>query len=440
MNGNGEPSGSLPATTEPRKFLFVSRDGSILDVAWAVAAEGNAVKLYIEKESEKEVGDGFVEKVEEWQSHADGADIIVFDHVGSGADVEQLRARGKKVIGGTQYTDRLENDRSFGQEELRRHGVRILHYQEFTEFSVAIEYVRQHPGKYVIKPSGGIQDFKQLIFVGNEDDGSDVIRVLRAYERTWGDDIKIFQLQKRVTGVEISIAAFFNGSKFLMPINVTFEHKKLFPGELGVSTGEMGTSMFWTNRSPIFEATLRKMEGTLAQEGYVGCIDINCIVNGNGIYPLEFTCRFGYPQVSIQRAGIIDPISTVLIGIAHGRDFAIRTKRGFQVGALVVVPPFPYEDLPTFQAFSENAVIVFKKESREGVHVQDIQLVNGEWLITGSMGIALVITGTGSTMRDAQKQMYSRIQNVLIPNMYYRKDIGDRWTEDSDKLWAWGYL
>jgi phosphoribosylamine--glycine ligase len=24
--------------------------------------------------------------------------------------------------------------------------------------------------------------------------------------------------------------------------------------------------------------------------------------------------------------------------------------------------------------------------------------------------------------------------------MYYRKDIGDRWYEDSDKLHNWGYL
>ncbi len=28
----------------------------------------------------------------------------------------------------------------------------------------------------------------------------------------------------------------------------------------------------------------------------------------------------------------------------------------------------------------------------------------------------------------------------MIPNMYYRKDIGDRWYEDSDRLHAWGYL
>jgi phosphoribosylamine--glycine ligase len=43
-------------------------------------------------------------------------------------------------------------------------------------------------------------------------------------------------------------------------------------------------------------------------------------------------------------------------------------------------------------------------------------------------------------MKQAQAQAYSRIKNVLIPNMYYRTDIGDRWGEDSDKLHNWGYL
>jgi len=33
-------------------------------------------------------------------------------------------------------------------------------------------------------------------------------------------------------------------------------------------------------------------------------------------------------------------------------------------------------------------------------------------------------------MKAAQKQAYNRIDNIMIPNMYYRKDIGDRWFED----------
>jgi phosphoribosylamine--glycine ligase len=60
--------------------------------------------------------------------------------------------------------------------------------------------------------------------------------------------------------------------------------------------------------------------------------------------------------------------------------------------------------------------------------------------VTGDHGIALIIVGTGSTMKQAQQQVYHRIQNILIPNMFYRDDIGDRWFEDSDKLHNWGYL
>jgi len=52
----------------------------------------------------------------------------------------------------------------------------------------------------------------------------------------------------------------------------------------------------------------------------------------------------------------------------------------------------------------------------------------------------LIVIVLGQTMKQAQAQVYSRIKNIMIPNMYYRTDIGDRWAEDSDKLHNWGYL
>jgi hypothetical protein len=39
---------------------------------------------------------------------------------------------------------------------------------------------------------------------------------------------------------------------------------------------------------------------------------------------------------------------------------------------------------------------------------------------------------------QAQAQAYSRIRNIMIPDMYYRDDIGERWFEDHDKLHTWG--
>ena len=74
------------------------------------------------------------------------------------------------------------------------------------------------------------------------------------------------------------------------------------------------------------------------------------------------------------------------------------------------------------------------------MHIEDVKLVNKEWVVTGTSGVVLIVVGLGPTMRQAQRQAYNRIENIMIPNMYYRNDIGDRWLEDSDRLHNWGYL
>lgn len=425
---------------EPKNFLFVTLNCLAGDLAWQIAKEGHNVKFYTKDTDDKEVGDGFFPKVDDWEKEVEWADIIVFDDVlGQGAKAKKLRDQGKFVIGGTPYTDKLEDDRAFGQEELKKHGITIISYRDFTSFEDAINFVKENPGRYVIKPSGQAQNIKGLLFVGEEEDGKDVLQVLNDYNKAWAKKIPVFQLQKRIIGVEVAVGAFFNGKEFVYPINVNFEHKKLFPGDLGPSTGEMGTSMFFSGPNKIFNHTLKKMEPTLAEEGYVGYIDINCIVNGHGIYPLEFTARFGYPTISIQKEGMIMPIGGFLYELARGNNPKLKVRSGFQVGVRIVVPPFPFKDKETFNVKSKDSIIFFKRPT-EGVHIEDVKLVNGEWLVTGDSGVVLIVCGTGQTMKQAQNQAYHRIKNIIIPHMYYRKDIGDRWFEDSDKLHNWGYL
>jgi len=426
---------------ERKKFLFVSLSGLIGDIAWQIVKEGHDVRYYIEAVKERDIADGFVPKTDNWENEVDWADVIVFDDtLGQGDKAKALRARGKKVIGGTPYTDRLEDDRSFGQEELKRAGVSIIPYREFDSFDDAIAHVTANPDRYVIKPSGEAQNVKRRLFVGQEEDGQDVVRMLEAYKKAFSEEIKVFQLQRRVTGVEVAVGAFFNGREFVYPINVNFEHKKLFAGEIGPPTGEMGTSMFWSGPNRMFNMTLKKMEPMLRDEGFVGYIDVNCIVNGNGVYPLEFTSRFGYPTIMIQQEGMITPIGQFFHDLAAGTTNKFKTKSGFQIGVRIVVPPFPFDDDATFESFSREAVIVFKRGVPEEVHIEDVKQVNGQWLVAGTSGVVLVVVGLGQTMKQAQNQVYSKIRNILIPNMYYRTDIGDRWHEDSDKMHNWGYL
>jgi len=424
------------------KFLFVSYEGLIADVARQVVKEGHEARMWIQDPELQEIGDGFVPKTKDWKKELAWADVVVFDDVlgGMGKDAEELRRQGMQVVGGSSYSDRLEEDRAFGQQELKAAGVNIIPQENFTSFDQAIAYVQATPQRYVIKPSGEAQNIKRLLFVGEEEDGKDVVEVLKDYKQHLSATVKEFQLQRRIIGVEVAVGAFFTHGAFVTPVCVNFEHKKLFPGDIGPATGEMGTTMFWTAPNKLFNATLKKMEPRLAEHGYSSYIDINCIVNSNGIYPLEFTSRFGYPAINIQQEGLLTPIGEVLARLADGTLKQMRARTGFQVGVRIAVPPFPYRDIETFRAMSQDSVVLFKTPSRDGVHIEDLRLVKNEWRVTGTSGVAVVVCGTGSTMAQAQRQAYNRVKNVMIPYMYYRDDIGERWAEDSDRLHSWGYL
>src|SRR5271170_7863719 len=176
---------------EKKNFLFVSLTGLISDIAWQVSKEGHEVRCFIADKTERDIGDGFVAKTKDWEKDVDWADVIVFDDtLGQGEKAQALRKQGKRVIGGSAYSDRLEDDRSFGQEELKKAGVNIIPYKEFDSFDEAMEHVVKNPDRYVIKPSGEAQNVKRRLFVGEEEDGEDVIRMLEAYKKAFSDEIK----------------------------------------------------------------------------------------------------------------------------------------------------------------------------------------------------------------------------------------------------------
>ncbi|EMA22052.1 phosphoribosylglycinamide synthetase C domain-containing protein [Haloarcula marismortui] len=429
-------------------FLFCSLDAALIgDIAWQVTEEGHDVRYYIEANSDQEIADGFVPKTDDWRGDLDWADVVIFDDIWVGSDIgtgeiaRELRAEGHAVVGGTPNTDALEEDRGYAMEILEDHGVNTIEHHVFEDFDAGIQHVQENPAPYVIKPLGEVQNVKRLLYVGNEDDGSDIVDVLRAYKKAWGHRMKGFQLQRKVAGVEIAVCGFFNGDSFVEPINFNFEHKKLFPGNIGPSTGEMGTSMFWAGRNELFAETLGKVEGWLADEGYVGSIDINCIVNETGIYPLEFTPRFGYPTIALQEESFESETGQFFLDLAHGRDPDLEVHRGYQVAVRVVLPPFPFDDEETYDENSRNAAVVFESDSREGIHIEDAKRVDEQWRVAGESGMPLVVTGKGETMQAAREQAYKRVDAIRIPNRYYRDDIGERWIDgDGDRLQAWGYL
>src|SRR3989344_1493976 len=141
-NGNGNHQTS---TKFSKKFLFVSFESLSGDLAWQILKEGNEVKVYVKSEGDKDVYDGFLTKVSDWEEHIEWADVIVFDDVGFGKKADALRKKGKLVIGGSEYTDKLEENREFGQQEMKNAGLLVLPHWDFTDFGTAESFIKSNP-------------------------------------------------------------------------------------------------------------------------------------------------------------------------------------------------------------------------------------------------------------------------------------------------------
>src|SRR5260370_39264406 len=105
----------------------------------------------------KELGDqanGFVPNVSTPESSYDWSDLIVFPDGGYGQKAQELRKNGFTVWGGTSLTDKLESDRSFGQEAMKNAGIPIVPFREFKTLEEAIAYVQAHPMRYCVKLDG----------------------------------------------------------------------------------------------------------------------------------------------------------------------------------------------------------------------------------------------------------------------------------------------
>jgi len=431
------------------RILGVGETNDLGDMYLRLMAAGHEVRVFMGDENSRDVMQGMIDFVPDWRDslewvrEAGDEGIIVFETATLGDQQDSLRAAGYNVVGGSAVGDRLENDRKFGQQVLAGHGMQTAFSREFFSFDEGIAFIRSEPRRYVFKLNGA-NWLSARNYVGQMDDGRDVIALLTAARDRWSaEESASFLLMEFIDGVEVGVGAFFNGKKFLEPANLDWEHKRFFPGDIGELTGEMGTAVTYRGARRMFEATLSRLAPILEESGYCGYINLNTIVNEKGIWPLELTSRFGYPGFAILDSLHDDDWGTILYGLTRRNIDSIRTKDGFSVGVVLTVPPFPYSD--GYDELGRGTPICFREtlteEDRDSLHYGEVTMQDGELRTAGMIGYALVVTGIGATIEKARADAYDRVQKVVIPNGRYRQDIGVKLMErDWARLKALGWI
>lgn len=437
------------------RILGIGDWNDLGDLYLQLQREGHEVRVHIADPTAHDILDGLIQRVHDWRDHlgwireAGDDGVIVFETAHHGRLQDDLRAAGYQVIGGCEFGDRLEADRAFGQQIMRNAGMEVLPSWSFTDAQEAALFVVAHPARYVLKWDA-TADVVCSTYVGRAPDGADVTALLRmrAGRLSAGQKSDSPQsagrllLTLHVDGIEVGIGAYFNGQHFLTPACLDWEHKRFFPGGIGELTGEMGTVATYCGSQPLFERTLARFSSPLRAAGYVGYINLNTIIDERGIWPLEFTCRFGYPGFALLGTLQSDGWSDLFRRVLDPDAKTFSTAADYAVGVVITVPPFPYPD--GYERLSKGAPIIVldrQADDDDHLHLAEVASREGALVCAGQIGYPLVVTGTGRDAQSARDAAYARVQRVIIPDMRYRHDIGEAFiARDRQTLCAWGYL
>jgi phosphoribosylamine---glycine ligase len=432
------------------RILFVSKDLLGGDVATSLQKEGHEVKLYIDDPDRRDNLEGFISnKVTDWRtelSWVGKTGLIIFDDIGFGEEQDELRKEGYIVFGGSRIGEKLEKNRYYGQEIFRQHGINTVPLLDFTNIDHAIEFLKEHRGMWVIKQNGPEKEFN---YVGCLEDAGDTISVLENYKTTSKYEHEIISLHQRIFGVEIGVARYFNGNDWVGPIEISFENKRLFPGDIGPTTFEMGTLAWYDDdeNNKLFQETLAKLKPFLKEVDFRGDFSVNCIVNENGAFPTEATARFGCPIVHLQSEIHDSPWGEFLYAVAKGEPYDLKWKKGYGLVATIAAPPFPFhfKDHPVSSRGVLMVLGPIAERDINHLHFEEIsKTIRDEediYTITDNRGYILYVTAMGASVQEAQKLLYQRIGDIHIPKMMYRNDIGKRFIErDLKKLKEWEYI
>ncbi len=430
------------------KILFISKDLIAGDIARRLQNEGHEVKLFIEEHKAKQNLTNLVPKTDNWRKELKwvGKDgLIVFDDIGYGKIQDDLRKDGYSVFGGSELGERLELDREFGSEVFRECGMTIAELRDFNDIKEAVSFLSENQGPWVVKHN--THKFKNFTFIGSFDDNRDSIVFLKNLKIGGIFSSNRITLQKRIKGIEIGVGRFFNGKDWVGPIEMNVEHTKFFPGDLGPTTSEMGTLAWYDDNenNKIFQNTIAKLKDFLVKADYRGDVSINSIVNEDGVFPLEATMRFGSPIAHLQEQIHESDWGDFLKAIADGKSYDLKWNKGFGVVLMIASAPFPYTYELANVSLYNNYIYLnnLTKDEMNYVHFEEVSLKEGTqdtYYVSDVRGYLMYVTSVADTILEAQKKANDIASKIVIPNAFFRNDIGSEFNKNGiNMLKSWGY-
>jgi phosphoribosylamine--glycine ligase len=258
------------------------------------------------------------------------------------------------------------------------------------------------------------------------EDAEDMIRYFDYLKKELTGESIEFELQAYVEGIAVSTEAWCDGTRFVPPYNHTIEKKKFANDDLGPGTGCSG-NVVWTepNVCRVVRDGIGRAEAVVTQSGYIGAIDLNTIVNDEGVWGLEWTPRFGYDAISTFLRLYTGDLGKMLSDFSRSQwplEERLPVTEGRFAGSLrLTIPPAPDEQHPIGPGTPLRG---FTHDVLDSCYFYEVMVDHrGNFAHSGGFGTVASLTGVALSPRESLERPYTIAEKVKVPNKHYRTDL-----------------
>ena len=341
--------------------------------------------------------------------------------------VDDFEAHGIAAFGPNKAAAQIEGSKDFAKKLMARHNVPTASYKTFDALEPARAYVLEHGAPIVIK-ADGLAAGKGVTVAMDEQTAVDALDDIFVDHRFGQAGAKVV-IEEFLQGQEFSLMSFVSGTDFwVMPISQ--DHKRAHDGDTGPNTGGMGAYSpvpqisDETVQRAIDEIVRPTVEG-LAKEGtpFTGVLYAGLIDTATGPKVIEFNARFGDPETEVVLPRLTSDFGEAIWNILRHKSPTFTWKNnGVTLGVIIASEGYP-GTLVTGTPLPQIPV-----DENQGQHVYYAGVKSDEEsrkLLTSSGRVALVQVH-GNDVKDAQNNVYSILNKLNLPHMFFRHDIASK--------------
>lgn len=417
--------------------LMLSLEGDGIPIALRLAKERHKVDIFLKNQHYKECLKGYKNPtiLLKEPANIDAYDLVLADMVGLGELCDRYRQKGKIVLGGGVFNDKLELDRMYGSKVMSSlcKDVKEANSVKISTKEQLLAYLKKSVTAKVIKPLGNKS--VSLTLVSKDDSNIGLVSIAEKM----ADKLVPCMIQEKIKGLEISTEGWFNGERFVKPFNHTFERKRFLENDKGPQTGCMGNVVVLTQSDRLTKMVLEPLEPLLKKVKYCGPLDVNCIIANKQVYFLEFTARIGYDAIQAMAELIKMSLYDFFFHIAtKGEDLVEQQDFNYFKSMAVRLSMPPYPSKQEAEKWKGIRVLNISEGAAKHVWLADVMKEQGVEVLAGTDNVIGCVTARGMSISECQRRVYRTIDNIVVnSDVQYRADIGVQAMLDFEEFSRW---